>query len=1180
MEEITFCLKSNDEWVQEEGILKLCEKLKKAGLGASEAAEFRELTALLTGSRPSTGRLAARGVALLVAEGTVPLADALRSALSSVAVGGSCGDALVWLVTELLQTALQAAAGGQKALPSLSSAQHPHVTLLRALPQHSHQLGAELERLLLADDSPQYCGVALEYVTPFLWACCGPQTPSHLRARLVSALCRQARLSRTPLPIHRALQLLSRVQVPPAQLCWELPPLCRRLVEFAEEINDRALLRSLTPLTVHCLQLQVSEGLSDVSPALSEVTRLLELGVGGDVELVLLSDTIARSSALSIRDGKLIGAVCRMLEGGRYSPHVAALLVPPLLRAVSLLPGLTSLVEPLLALLAAGPSGAAGRLQEAAYWPAVADISPDLCRAALLADTLAANEEMQLSWLNHLESTLSRSEPDAFSERAALALIVCTSSSPSVRGAALRAALAAVRQRPGLAVELFYCIIYRLKVETDPEMVLTLLRALPELAVSKAVVPPLVRLLTGLVTSDGGRGPLAADAVRLLAAVWRREERCLPYLLSVLKMEGPLSAQSSRLLLARLAAIADICTHSPTSGKDQLSALSRVLTELTTPESGAACSLALTGISALCQAEVLDVRTTWRILAPKLRQERRTPVLARYMDFLALVPQLHVPSEEYEAFTLEVSTVLWQQVTGKRPPAVVRAALRALSFYKPGSFTLRMLPAAAKVGLVVPAKLIATPSDAARSPEELMPYVPGDCYTRLLTHLPPELLEEYGHTLTGLVGCEIKLIGRGVYFTAKEKARREGGEPSSLAYLEPASIVRALVAYLQTAAGGSEGGAGEAVLAAGPAPPAALAACLQPLAADLGHALPPLNLSFLLLLAERGGPVAALCVEALARHCCTHPSAADALKVLMAVPPSDGRPPEVTDALLKHLGMIGRGVPPAVLMPFVQHHLSTTLGTASSDACRVLAALRTALKDERLHEANRATIGHVMEAMADDINPEQTEVFTAFLEGISELPTSHLERLSSPSLWWSVEKAKLVVAAAVRSHMSCLGEGDSPMVWMNDIIDAAGSAGLGADVEVEVCRALAGCCGHASAPDWLLELLFRLRAVQTGRVDCDTAKPGQVLGWLADVLACAVLLWSPLTLTSSPTSLASSASARTRLFPAAARLLLRQPRWRPVLKQVYGWLQRLQDEPSVADRLRLPLLLPLLQPAA
>ena len=53
-----------------------------------QTAEFGQLTALLTGSQPSVGRLAARAMALLVEEGAAPLPDALRSALSSVAVGG------------------------------------------------------------------------------------------------------------------------------------------------------------------------------------------------------------------------------------------------------------------------------------------------------------------------------------------------------------------------------------------------------------------------------------------------------------------------------------------------------------------------------------------------------------------------------------------------------------------------------------------------------------------------------------------------------------------------------------------------------------------------------------------------------------------------------------------------------------------------------------------------------------------------------------------------------------------------------------------------------------------------------------------------------------------------------------------------------------------------------------
>ncbi|XP_037079423.1 uncharacterized protein LOC119100434 [Pollicipes pollicipes] len=560
MEKISFCLDSDDGWVQEEGILKLCEILKEAGPDVCESAEFGRLTEQLTARRPSVARRAAVALVQLVRQAVVPLPAALRATLTSVAVDSS-GDCLVWTVTELVELALLAAAGGQKAASPLTGAYHPHVKLLRALPLRWPQLVVEVERLLLADTSVTYRDLAVEYVSPLLWASCGQHAPAGLRHGLVAALCRLARLSRSSRPVLRALGVLARLRAPADQLAWELPALCRLLVDFALEVDDRALLRALTPLSVCCLKWRMTEGLSDVTSAVDDVRRLLELGLGGDVELILLSDIISQSSALTLLSGQLI-------------------------------------------------------------------------------ETAAA--------------------------------------------------------------DLLCCALYRLRQERQPELALALLRALPELAVNK------------------------------------------------------------------LAAIADICQHNPSAGKDQLSVLSRVLTELGDAPSAAACSLALTGIAALCRAQLLDVRTTWRILAPQLRQERRPAVLARYMEFLGLVPQLHVPSEEYEVFTRQVAAVLWQRVAQPRPESVARAALRALAEFKPGTFQLKMLPAAARQGLVVPAKLIATPADAAKRPEDLLNYV--------------------------------QLIGRGVYFTAKERSRREGGEPASLSYLEPSSILRALVVRLQQTA--------------------------------------------------------------------------------------------------------------------------------------------------------------------------------------------------------------------------------------------------------------------------------------------------------------------------------------------------------------------------------------------
>ncbi|XP_037079424.1 uncharacterized protein LOC119100435 [Pollicipes pollicipes] len=156
--------------------------------------------------------------------------------------------------------------------------------------------------------------------------------------------------------------------------------------------------------------------------------------------------------------------------------------------------------------------------------------------------------------------------------------------------------------------------------------------------------------------------------------------------------------------------------------------------------------------------------------------------------------------------------------------------------------------------------------------------------------------------------------------------------------------------------------------------------------------------------------------------------------------------------------------------------------------------------------------------------------------------------------------------------MSSLGDGDRPMVWMNEIIDVAGSTGLGPAVHGAVCRALAAVSGHASNPDWLVELMGQMRAVQTGKAMSD-APADQVLAWLADVLVSALLLWSPLALVAGPVPPADARAQWDRLLPAAARLLLELPPWKPLRAQICGWLQRLQEDTVLADRLRLPLLL-------
>ena len=58
-------------------------------------------------------------------------------------------------------------------------------------------------------------------------------------------------------------------------------------------------------------------------------------------------------------------------------------------------------------------------------------------------------------------------------------------------------------------------------------------------------------------------------------------------------------------------------------GADMLAPLSAILDQCTLTEDEVPASLALEGLALLCDAEVVDIRTAWAVLAPKLRADKR-----------------------------------------------------------------------------------------------------------------------------------------------------------------------------------------------------------------------------------------------------------------------------------------------------------------------------------------------------------------------------------------------------------------------------------------------------------------------------------------------------------------------------------------------------------------------------
>ncbi|CAI9543087.1 unnamed protein product, partial [Staurois parvus] len=76
-----------------------------------------------------------------------------------------------------------------------------------------------------------------------------------------------------------------------------------------------------------------------------------------------------------------------------------------------------------------------------------------------------------------------------------------------------------------------------------------------------------------------------------------------------------------------------------------LAAITQVLNECPKPDQATPVALVMQGLHALCQAEVVDIRSTWNALSPKLACEKRFHVLKVLHELFALVPSLTVNTE-------------------------------------------------------------------------------------------------------------------------------------------------------------------------------------------------------------------------------------------------------------------------------------------------------------------------------------------------------------------------------------------------------------------------------------------------------------------------------------------------------------------------------------------------------
>ncbi|KAK2524021.1 focadhesin [Columba livia] len=322
-------------------------------------------------------------------------------------------------------------------------------------------------------------------------------------------------------------------------------------------------------------------------------------------------------------------------------------------------------------------------------------------------------------------------------------------------------------------------LIFKLGRPLEPALYRDILYTLPTLGVHKVCVAQILRVIHML----GSTPKLRAIALRLMTSLWERQDRVYPELQKFLATSDMPSLSVDKdaqweKLIARAACIRDICRQRPYQhGADMLAAISQVLNECTKPDQASPAAIVLQGLQALCEAEVVCIRSTWNALSPQLSCDTRPLILKALNELFALVPSLTVNTNEYEKFKAQVISFLWNN-TQNKDAVVAVSAYKSLSSFRPEEHKILHLPEQARP-VVDP--LEETDMNEDEEEKEADNFVPGSSYIKLLSLTPTCVLGAFEEFATSLVKQEMTNMPRGVYHSALREGTTRSDQGKTVA---------------------------------------------------------------------------------------------------------------------------------------------------------------------------------------------------------------------------------------------------------------------------------------------------------------------------------------------------------------------------------------------------------------
>ncbi|XP_027256188.1 focadhesin isoform X6 [Cricetulus griseus] len=732
------------------------------------------------------------GLVALVAQGHAEFSYVLNGILNLIPSTRNMPGLIKALVKLLQMQALKEGQSGEKDIQDIYTIRnHPHplITVLEHRPDCWPLLLQQLTAFF--QQCPERSEVScIQIMAPFLWYLyCEPsQLEEHTKLRLSllkvllqpRGLCDEAK----PSVLEQHILQLCCNMVPSLQM-GDLTQTTEMML-FIEEVY-LSLLRhpvfwksQLTQLTLQLLC--ICEVSLKITGECSSLIQLLEcsielLGEDFPVKLVIIGIALLLLQTPASQQKPILNLALKLLSlaEGQKIPKASLLLVVPLLQILS-----STTLEECLAMGEEGPSrqqlalNLLEVLQRECYGDDHHMIS---CRLTFPITSMYGSiftawrvlevigeDSAASDWLAAVESLLPVTTVIPTHVFLLLAHLLIEDAGQNLQQI-LKVTAQLAQADSSQVPNLIPVLMFKLGRPLEPVLYNDILYTLPTLGVHKVCIGQILRVIQLLGTTPR----LRAVTLRLLTSLWEKQDRVYPELQRFMAMSDVPSLSVSKelqweKLIAKAASIRDICKQRPYQhGADMLAAISQVLNECTKPDQATPAALVLQGLHALCQAEVVCIRSTWNALSPKLSCDTRPLILKTLSELFSLVPSLTVNTVEYENFKVQVLSFLWTH-TQNKDPIVASAAYKSLSHFSAGDHTILHLPEKIRPEMPAPDEL---------DEEEVVDLsIPGSCYIRLLTITASSVLPALEEFFTSLVKQEMVNMPRGIYHSALKGGMR------------------------------------------------------------------------------------------------------------------------------------------------------------------------------------------------------------------------------------------------------------------------------------------------------------------------------------------------------------------------------------------------------------------------